>query len=376
MSSSKTGGFALVKKLSTVIYTGIILAGLLAAGIVVTGIIMVSDLTTYAHRTIGGGPSGASVSWEKTVVLSPGAGFAVIMKELTDAGVVSDPRRFRLLARVLGYDRRIMAGEYLFSSDMPPLDILNRLAQGKVVLHVLTVPEGYNLREIAALIGEKGFGDPRAFLARATSAAYAAEQGIAGKTLEGYLFPDTYYFPRHADIDRIIQTMIGRFDTVFTPAWAARARDINLTRHQVVTLASIIEKETGAAGERPVISSVFHNRLKQGMKLQSDPTVIYAIEDFDGNLTREHLSTPTPYNTYAVAGLPPGPIASPGKDALAAALFPEKTDYLYFVARGNGTHQFSTRLSDHNDAVRRYQLHRGESAETGGAANDTRRSGQ
>jgi UPF0755 protein len=180
--------------------------------------------------------------------------------------------------------------------------------------------------------------------------------GIQAESLEGYLFPDTYYFPRNTPIDRIIQTMLDRFNTVFTPAWADRARGIGLSRHQVVTLASIIEKETGAAGERPLIASVFHNRLARGMRLQSDPTVIYGIEDFDGNLTRAHLETPTPYNTYQVAGLPPGPIASPGRAALEAALFPEETDYLYFVARGDGTHQFSTRLDEHNEAVRRYQL--------------------
>ena len=352
MSSSKKTELTVVKKF---ICGMVILAGLLSACAVVTGVYLVADFMSYVHRE-GGGLSGTSAPWEKIVVLPAGQGFSGVTKDLVDVGVVADPLRFKLLARILGYDRRIKAGEYLFSSAMSPVDILNKLARGKVVLHGLTIPEGYNLREIAALVGQKGIGDKEAFLAKVQAPEYAAGKGIEGKTLEGYLFPDTYYFPRNTEIDRIIQAMLDRFNDVYTPSWAARARRMNLTRHQVVTLASIIEKETGTAEERPVVSSVFHNRLARGMKLQTDPTVIYGIEDFDGNLTRKHLATPTPYNTYQIAGLPPGPIASPGKASLEAVLFPEETDFLYFVARGDGTHQFSATLDDHNEAVRRYQL--------------------
>lgn len=335
----------------------VILVGLVAAGAAVKGIYLVSDFMDYARQEKGDtDPAGTRAPWEKIVVLPAGQGFSGVLEDLVDAGVVSDPLRFKLLARILGYDRRIKAGEYLFSSAMSPMDILNKMARGKVVLYSITIPEGYNLREIAAIIKEKGIGKEDAFLAKALDPEYAAGKGIEGKTLEGYLFPDTYFFPRNTKIDGIIQTMLDRFNAVFTPSWTDRARGMNLTRHQVVTLASIIEKETGAAEERPVISSVFHNRMKQGMRLQSDPTVIYGIEDFDGNLTRKHLNTPTPYNTYQIAGLPPGPIASPGKASLEAVLFPEETDFIFFVARGDGTHQFSTSLADHNAAVRRYQL--------------------
>lgn len=333
----------------------VILAGLCLAFAAAASIHLVSDLNKYARR---GESAGADPGdpWERIVLLPEGAGFSGVVKALTDAGVVRDRRRFGRLARVLGVDRRLMAGEYRFTSAMPPVEVLGKLARGEVVLHGLTIPEGWTVREIAALVGEKGVGSPGDLLQRALSPEYAAARGVEGGTLEGYLFPDTYHFPRNTPADRILEAMLARFEKAYTPSWEARARGLNLTRHQVVTLASIIEKETGAARERPVIASVFHNRLKRGMRLQSDPTVIYGIPDFDGNLTRVHLDTPTPYNTYRIGGLPPGPIASPGKASLEAALFPEETEFLYFVARGDGTHQFSASLEAHNEAVRRYQL--------------------
>ena len=152
--------------------------------------------------------------------------------------------------------------------------------------------------------------------------------------------------------------MVRRFQEVFTPAWEERARERKMTVHQVVTLASIIEKETGAPAERPVISSVFHNRLQKDMRLASDPTVIYGIKDFNGNLTRKDLTTPTPYNTYKIKGLPPGPIANPGADAIQAALYPADTDFLFFVSKRDGTHHFSKTYPEHEKAVRKYQLRR------------------
>jgi UPF0755 protein len=333
----------------------VILAGLLLACIALAAAYLFSDLTGYA-QTAAGGRARLPAPWERIVVLPAGEGFSGLVKEIVDAGVVSDPRRFRRLARVLGVDRRMKAGEYRFSSAMSPLEILTKTARGDVLLHGMTIPEGWTVREIAALAGEKGIGDARDLLGKALSPEYAAAKGIGAETLEGYLYPDTYYFPRNTPADRIIQTMLARFEEVFVPSWTERARSMNLSRHQVVTLASIIEKETGAARERPVISSVFHNRMRRGMRLQSDPTVIYGIADFDGNITRIHLDAPSPYNTYRIDGLPPGPIASPGKASLEAALFPEETAFLYFVSRGDGTHHFSASLEAHNEAVRRYQL--------------------
>ena len=159
-------------------------------------------------------------------------------------------------------------------------------------------------------------------------------------------------------MEKIISTMVQRFRSIFTPAWEDRAGHYGFTVHQVVTLASIIEKETGASFERPLISSVFHNRLKKKMRLESDPTVIYGIKNFDGNLTRKHLKTHTPYNTYKIRGLPAGPIANPGRASLEAALFPDDTAYLYFVSKKDSTHHFSNNLKEHNRAVRKYQLSR------------------
>jgi peptidoglycan lytic transglycosylase G len=292
----------------------------------------------------------------RTVVIRAGDGFSGTAGRLADAGLNPHPFKFAALARLKGYDKRVRAGEYDLSRTMTPLQILEALIRGKDKLYRITVPEGYNLKQIAAAVARAGFGSEKDFLRAAEDKDRVAGYAVDGPTLEGYLFPDTYYFPRWAGPEQIIDRMVRRFQEIFTEEWRQRARAMGLTRHQVVTLASIIEKETGAAAERPLISSVFHNRMARGMRLETDPTVIYGIPDFDGNLTRKHLATPTPYNTYKIRGLPPGPIASPGSAALSAALYPADTRFLYFVSKRDTTHQFSTNFRDHNRAVRRYQL--------------------
>ena len=212
--------------------------------------------------------------------------------------------------------------------------------------------------EVAGVVAGAGFGTEADFLKAAIDADLVHTHGINAETFEGYLFPDTYYFPRDATPEKIISTMVKRFWSVFRPEWKNQAKSLEFSIHQLVTLASMIEKETGEAFERPIISSVFHNRLKRGMRLESDPTVIYGIQDFDGNLTRKHLAEPTPYNTYTIKGLPPGPIASTGIKSLEAALYPADTQFLYFVSKKDNTHQFSANFKDHNRAVRKYQLSR------------------
>ncbi len=187
-------------------------------------------------------------------------------------------------------------------------------------------------------------------------ASLAKGNGINADTFEGYLFPDTYHFPGDVQAEKIIQAMVKRFHAVFTPEWRTRAETLGFTVHQAVILASIVEKETGDPSERPVISSVFHNRLKRNMRLESDPTVIYGIKNFNGNITRKDLKRKTPYNTYRIKGLPAGPISNPGKESIRAVLYPANTRFLYFVSKKNGTHAFSTNLADHNRAVRQYQL--------------------
>lgn len=308
------------------------------------------EVTRYGYAP---GPPNAE---PQTLVIAPGQGLDEIVGLLHKAGVIERPGHFRIFACINGLDKQIKAGEYQLSATLSPARILDALISGKVVLHRLTVPEGLAYRQIAGLVANAGFLPEDTFISAAEDAALTRELGVPGTTVEGYLFPDTYFFPKGAKARDIIAAMAHRFHSVFTPEWQLRAAELNMTLHEVTTLASIIEKETGVAAERSVISSVFHNRLKKGMRLETDPTVIYGVADFDGDITREHLRAETPYNTYRITGLPPGPIANPGKDALYAALYPDQTDYIFFVSKNNGTHQFSTNLTDHNAAVRKYQL--------------------
>ncbi len=310
------------------------------------------NIITYADRSVGGDRI------QRTVLINQGDNFKKIIQHLNQAGVITHPFKFRLYARLKKYGHRIKAGEYVFSTDMSPNRILAILVSGKVRLYRLTIPEGLTSRQVAPLINSAGLNHATEFLELAGDAAFAEKLDIPGPGLEGYLFPDTYFFPKDVTARKIITTMFARFQSVFTPKWKLRAEKMGLSVHQAVTLASIIEKETGAAVERPLISSVFHNRLKKGMRLESDPTVIYGIQNFDGNLTRKHLAAKTPYNTYQIKGLPPGPIANPGAEALKAVLFPADTKFLFFVAKKDHTHQFSTNLKDHQQAVRKYQLKR------------------
>ena len=293
---------------------------------------------------------------KKKMTVYTGQAFHTTLKKLHEMNIVKNRFKFKMIAVFRGYDKRIKAGEYLLSGAMSPSEIFKVLVRGKVRLYRLTIPEGYNLYQIATLAADSGWGPKSAFLKIAKDTSMAKRAGIEADTLEGYLFPDTYYFQKGATAEQIISTMIKQFWSVFSPEWTQQASKLGLSVHEIVTLASIIEKETGAPFERPIISSVFHNRLKKRMRFESDPTVIYGLKNFDGNLTRKHLATFTPYNTYQIKGLPPGPIANPGRKALEAALYPADTDYLFFVSKRDRTHQFSTNLKDHIRAVKKYQL--------------------
>ncbi|NNF98139.1 MAG: endolytic transglycosylase MltG [Desulfobacteraceae bacterium] len=324
--------------------------------IVLTGAIAVTllawDLSNFSHKPAG------TEQIDQQIVIRSGLGFNQVTDILYERGLITHKWRFRLVARVKKADKKLKAGEYLMSTDMTPIQILDKLVSGKVLLHRLTIPEGYNLNQIAETAETAGFNKSADFLFAATRSKYARELNIPADTFEGYLFPDTYFFPSGVTPDEIIATMVHRFWTQFPDEFRTRADELGLSIHQVVTLASIIEKETGAASERPLISSVFHNRLKKKMRLESDPTVIYGIEDFDGNIKRSHLRAKTPYNTYQIRGLPPGPIASPGRDAVKAALFPADTSFLFFVSKKDSTHYFSKTIAEHNKAVKKYQLRR------------------
>lgn len=293
-----------------------------------------------------------------TYQLKSGISLNQVAHDLHAAGVLRSPFSLRLLASLNNQSGKIQSGTYLFTAMATPEEILGRLVRGDVIKASLTIPEGFTLKQIIQRIAELGYGRLARLQELAASPDFIHSLGVKSNSLEGYLYPETYLFTPGIDESQLLKMMVGQFHQHLTPKLLAHAESRNLNLHQLVTLASIIEKETGRIDEMPLISSVFHNRLTRNIPLQTDPTVIYGIDDFDGNLTRKHLQTRTPYNTYVIRGLPPGPIASPGQNALQAAAEPAETNFLYFVARGDGSHQFSSTLKEHNIAVRKYQLKR------------------
>ncbi len=293
---------------------------------------------------------------EKVFSIKPGQSLAVIAQNLKTESIISNKIFFKLFTKYKKAERKLQAGEYILSASKSPEQILEIFLKGKVKLYRITIPEGMNIKEIALLVEKENFCKNEEFIDLCHDKSFIFSLGINAITLEGYLFPDTYFFPKNTDCKTVITTMMERFNTIFTEEWQKQAKTIGFSVHDIVTLASIIEKETGDALERPLISSVFHNRLKKNMRLESDPTVIYGIKDFDGNIKRKHLKIKTPYNTYQIKGLPLGPIANPGAKSLAAALNPVPSDYLFFVSKKDTTHQFSKTIQEHNKAVAKYQL--------------------
>ena len=296
---------------------------------------------------------------EKQVLIPKGSTFHEVVNVLDEEGLLRSPTRFYLMARILGISERVKAGEYALRTSMIPPMILHKLVTGDVVKYGVTIPEGFAIRQVAVRLEEAGIiNGQEEFVQAAFSDDLASCLGIGGASVEGYLFPDTYLFSKGVTPDEVIKTMVGKFRRVYGPDFALRAAEMGMTDHEIVTLASIIEKETGVPDERSLISAVFHNRLKRGIPLCSDPTVIYGIKDFDGNLRKRDLERRTPYNTYLIRGLPPGPIANPGRSSILAALYPAPVNYLYFVSRNDGSHHFSATLREHNEAVWRYQKKR------------------
>jgi UPF0755 protein len=326
--------------------------------IIIFFLLLVIPLTTLGVMVFNFVSATVSPPGEQLVQIRPGTPLKHIAEQLEQAGIVSDAWRFALLARWEGTAAQVQAGEYLFSRPASPEEVLQRLVAGDVRRIQVTFPEGLNLHETAQRVAAIGLCSVEGFLSMVTDPQQAARHGISAKTLEGYLFPETYTLQSDSTAADLLNAMLAQSNAHLTPELLAKAASHGLDRHQLVILASIIQKEAGNEAEMPLISAVFHNRLRRGIALQADPTVIYGIADFDGNLTRKHLETPTPYNTYRKSGLPAGPIANPGQAALQAAAHPADVNYLYFVAKGDGTHAFNTTLSQHNQAVRRYQLRR------------------
>ena len=296
---------------------------------------------------------------EIPVEIAEGSTLARIATQLEERGVVRRAWAFEWLARSEGQAAALRAGEYLLSPDRTPGQILEQLAAGRVRTHALAIPEGLTIREIAERVERAGFGDAESFAGLAHDADVVAESGVEGDSLEGYLFPETYRFARGVSQRAIVDDMVAEYRRAWAPL-AAQAAARGMSDREALILASIVEKETGAPEERPLISGVFHNRLARGMRLETDPTVIYGIPDFDGNLRRRHLEDgANPYNTYRIAALPPGPIANPGEAALRAAVEPAETDALFFVSKNDGTHHFSKTYAEHARAVDRFQRRRG-----------------
>lgn len=294
----------------------------------------------------------------KIVDIPDGAHMRVVADLLAREGLIQYKEYFIVLGKLTQTEKSIHPGEYDFHTRMLPLDILALLRKGKIIQYEVSIPEGYSSYMIADLLQEKRLADRDVFLRLVHDRAFIQSLNLNMKSLEGYLFPSTYFFPRRIKTEEILKKMVTTFNQEYTPDIDEAAGQLKMSRHDVVTLASIIERETGANEERLWVSAVFHNRLKNKIPLQSDPTVVYEMKGYNGKITKKMLLTKTPYNTYRLKGLPEGPIANPGKRSLLAAVHPAPVNYLYFVSKNNGTHYFSTSLKEHNRAVVKYQLHR------------------
>jgi len=287
-----------------------------------------------------------------------GASLGQVARDLESRGLIRNADAFKLLARYRELDGALQVGEYEISAALAPGEILTRIVEGRVVVYEVVIPEGLTASQIALRVEAAGLSNAVAFLAFASDPASAGSLGVEGANLEGYLFPETYRLPRGLGVHEVAKLLVDQFLQVWREI-EPQARSQELSMLEVVTLASIVEKETAAPEERPLIASVFRNRLRRGMRLETDPTVIYGIPDFDGNLRRRDLeNAENPYNTYQIPGLPPGPIANPGADALRAVVNPAESDYLFFVSRNDGTHVFSKTYSEHVRAVDQYQRKR------------------
>jgi len=305
------------------------------------------DILSFLHRPLGP---------EAIIEVKKGMGIASVVRELEKAGLTDSPRKMDFYLRYRDVGARLKAGEYVFGPGATPEAIADKLLKGEVLRRMFTIPEGFSVKDVARILTEKGIATTDSFLKKALANDAAGKRGLEGTTLEGYLFPDTYEYSKDTTEDQVIAMMVKNYKKHFDAAMTQRAQELGMSPYQILTLASIIEKETGKEDERPLISGVFHNRLKRGIPLATDPSVIYGIPNFDGNIRKADLERDGPYNTYLRSGLPPTPIANPGAKSLQAALNPTQTDYLYFVSRGDGSHQFSRTIEEHQQAVLKYQL--------------------
>ena len=296
---------------------------------------------------------------ERFVEIPQGMGSLPIGERLVAAGVIRDLVTYRTALWMSRQGRHLKAGEYRFDRAMTVFEIIDKVARGDVYVISVTFPEGLTIVEMAKIFESHGLGPAASFVQAARDPAPIRDRDPAATDLEGYLFPETYALARHTDAAKLVRMMVARFDKVFTPELRQAAAARHLTVRQAVTLASIVEKETAKASERPLVAAIYITRLRIGMPLQCDPTVIYALAKagrYDGNIHKDDLSFDSPYNTYRHSGLPPGPIASPGRASLDAAVHPADADFLYFVSRNDGSHEFARTLEEHNRHVQKYQV--------------------
>ena len=292
--------------------------------------------------------------------VEPGQSFSTVIRTLERKGLIKGAELIILYAKVKSSIAQIRVGEYLISPDMKPMDIIDILRSGKSIERKITVSEGLSTFDIVSILSSAGFGTPEVINAQLSNPEFIKEMlGEPHESLEGYLFPETYSYTKYTTLKTMLTMMVHNSMEKWK-AVEARATELGFSRNQVFTLASIIEKETGAASERPLISSVFHNRLKKNMLLQTDPTIIYAKaltnHSMEISITKADLTFDHPYNTYVHKGLPPGPIANPGFESLKAAVNPDVSDFLFFVSRNDGTHVFSKDFNAHKKAVASFQL--------------------
>jgi UPF0755 protein len=326
------------------------LLGLFLAGTILGMVMMVLAAWWRPYRRYDG--------IEKFVVIPRGASSLEIARQLEREGVIRHWAWFLGYVRLVRHSRPLLAGEYRFDRALSIPEVADKLIRGLVYYHEVTIPEGYSSFEIAALLEQKGLANAAAFQTAASQKQLIADLVPDTPSLEGFLFPDTYRFSRSSTVEDIVQTFVNRFREVYHQGIEEEMKQTSLNLKQIVTLASLIEKETGIDEERELISSVFHNRLAKRIPLQCDPTVIYSARlrgIFRDQIYRADLEARSPYNTYLNPGLPPGPIANPGLQSILAAMKPAVTKYLYFVSNNQGQHVFSATLDEHNRAVTSYR---------------------
>ena len=293
----------------------------------------------------------------KEIQVTDGMSFKAIAARLQKEGIIRYRGYFEIIGRLQGISRKVRVGYYGLGTHMSMWDVLDTLRKGKIIEYEVVIPEGYNLFQIGwTLTGTPLISsDPNDFIRIATDKKFARSLDIDADSLEGYLFPDTYYLPKGITVQDIARRMVQRYKEVFKQDYRKRVEELGLTEHQIITLASIVEKEAKVTTERKLIAAVYYNRLKMGMKLQADPTAVYGLRAWVTKVSSQDLKRKTPYTTYLHKGLPPGPIANPGQGAILATLYPENTDSLFFVAQGDGSHYFSKDYNEHEKAIGRFR---------------------